>query len=109
MRAQLTHDDGVFQQWKLRKIRVKTLKRDHDRASWTSMNVESRLEEIADLRKTARGASSPAKPALHIPELDLVSHNTNRFDHDNGADRIAASKTKDSWLAVVYGSLTHCQ
>lgn len=23
----------------------------------------------ADLRKTARGASSPAKPALHIPEL----------------------------------------
>jgi hypothetical protein len=26
-----------------------------------------------DLRKTARGASSPAKPALHIPELPIVS------------------------------------
>jgi hypothetical protein len=26
-----------------------------------------------DLRKTARGASSPAKPALHIPELGIVS------------------------------------
>lgn len=26
-----------------------------------------------DLRKTARGASSPAKPALHIPELALQS------------------------------------
>src|SRR5690242_8413939 len=26
-----------------------------------------------DLRKTARGASSPAKPALHIPELSIVS------------------------------------
>jgi hypothetical protein len=26
-----------------------------------------------DLRKTARGASSPAKPALHIPELAIVS------------------------------------
>jgi hypothetical protein len=25
------------------------------------------------LRKTARGASSPAKPALHIPELSIVS------------------------------------
>ncbi|KAH8631997.1 Actin,gamma [Alternaria alternata] len=25
------------------------------------------------LRKTARGASSPAKPALHIPELSTVS------------------------------------
>jgi hypothetical protein len=25
--------------------------------------------EDQDLRKTARGASSPAKPALHIPEL----------------------------------------
>ena len=25
------------------------------------------------LRKTARGASSPAKPALHIPELEDVS------------------------------------
>src|SRR5262245_55240103 len=25
------------------------------------------------LRKTARGASSPAKPALHIPELAAVS------------------------------------
>jgi len=25
------------------------------------------------LRKTARGASSPAKPALHIPELPIVS------------------------------------
>jgi hypothetical protein len=29
--------------------------------------------EFGDLRKTARGASSPAKPALHIPELALVS------------------------------------
>ena len=28
---------------------------------------------IGDLRKTARGASSPAKPALHIPELSIVS------------------------------------
>lgn len=26
-------------------------------------------ERGCDLRKTARGASSPAKPALHIPEL----------------------------------------
>lgn len=26
-----------------------------------------------DLRKTARGASSPAKPALHIPELHRKS------------------------------------
>lgn len=25
--------------------------------------------QVEDLRKTARGASSPAKPALHIPEL----------------------------------------
>lgn len=28
-----------------------------------------------DLRKTARGASSPAKPALHIPELHQASVN----------------------------------
>jgi hypothetical protein len=28
---------------------------------------------VGDLRKTARGASSPAKPALHIPELSIVS------------------------------------
>jgi hypothetical protein len=27
-----------------------------------------------DLRKTARGASSPAKPALHIPELQRDNH-----------------------------------
>jgi hypothetical protein len=26
------------------------------------------------LRKTARGASSPAKPALHIPELQRDNH-----------------------------------
>lgn len=31
----------------------------------TSNNKEMQV----DLRKTARGASSPAKPALHIPEL----------------------------------------
>lgn len=34
---------------------------------------EKRKEEKGekkDLRKTARGASSPAKPALHIPELE---------------------------------------
>lgn len=29
--------------------------------------------ELGYLRKTARGASSPAKPALHIPELEIVS------------------------------------
>ena len=28
---------------------------------------------LRNLRKTARGASSPAKPALHIPELSIVS------------------------------------
>ena len=28
------------------------------------------LTEGGNLRNTARGASSPAKPALHIPELD---------------------------------------
>ena len=27
--------------------------------------------EVGYLRKTARGASSPAKPALHIPELEI--------------------------------------
>ena len=36
------------------------------RLDWTK-------EPGADLRKTARGASSPAKPALHMPELEGVS------------------------------------
>jgi len=31
------------------------------------------LPGVLNLRKTARGASSPAKPALHIPELPLLS------------------------------------
>lgn len=31
------------------------------------------MVEDQDLRKTARGASSPAKPALHIPELHGLS------------------------------------
>jgi hypothetical protein len=44
-----------------------------------------------DLRKTARGASSPAKPALHIPELNrnsLVSYSSRYFKR---------------WLGVVEG------
>jgi hypothetical protein len=32
-----------------------------------------------NLRKTARGASSPAKPALHIPELSSVSDCPSHF------------------------------
>ena len=31
--------------------------------------LQEQDEDKEDLRKTARGASSPAKPALHIPEL----------------------------------------
>lgn len=31
------------------------------------------MRDGANLRKTARGASSPAKPALHIPELEKSS------------------------------------
>ena len=31
------------------------------------------LERIYS-RKTALGASSPAKPALHIPDLEAISH-----------------------------------
>lgn len=30
--------------------------------------------EVGYSRKTARGASSPAKPALHIPELHCCQH-----------------------------------
>ena len=50
-----THDDGVFRQLKLLRVRSCGLKM-----------------ELCDLRKTARGASSPAKPALHIPELLVI-------------------------------------
>lgn len=30
--------------------------------------------QVGGLRKTARGASSPAKPALHIPELETCQY-----------------------------------
>lgn len=36
---------------------------------------------VGDLRKTARGASSPAKPALHIPELSIVSSYPSSVHH----------------------------
>lgn len=32
------------------------------------------------LRKTARGASSPAKPALHIPDLIIDQHGKNELN-----------------------------
>jgi len=35
--------------------------------------LESRIRSARHLRKTARGASSPANPALHIPELQARS------------------------------------
>lgn len=35
--------------------------------------------EVGYSRKTARGASSPAKPALHIPELVIESADLNYF------------------------------
>ena len=50
-----THGDGVCRQWKLRCCQLRILAQ--------AKQVSS------DLRKTALGASSPAKPALHIPEL----------------------------------------
>ena len=39
------------------------------RQVWAIRSLGS--ESGVDLRKTARGASSPAKPALHIPELEV--------------------------------------
>jgi hypothetical protein len=50
-----THGDGVCRQWKLR---------------YCQLGILVRAKQVSsDLRKTALGASSPAKPALHIPEL----------------------------------------
>jgi hypothetical protein len=72
-----------------------------------------------DLRKTARGASSPAKPALHIPELSIVSSCPLQFL----ADRAAAEKlgrlcvgagagspsTAGMAGVAIRGELTHCR
>ena len=43
-----------------------------DDGSWDGcqLGIHGRAKQVSsDLRKTALGASSPAKPALHIPEL----------------------------------------
>jgi len=55
MEEEHTHGDGVCRQWKL---------------GCCQLAVGQDVEHVfLDLRKTALGASSPAKPALHIPEL----------------------------------------
>ena len=42
--------------------------------------------DLSDERLTARGASSPAKPALHIPEPFYISGQAMREESARGAD-----------------------
>jgi hypothetical protein len=101
-----THGDGVYRQWKLGRCQLGILK-------WAK-------QVSSDLRKTALGASSPAKPALHIPELAF-----SQFMFSVGVPVVAAAQPKDvgqhCWYDVVGLSgpagrmdlgermLTHCQ
>lgn len=70
-----THDDGDDRQWKLSRhvSMAGTLGLGGEASSSAdTLPVSSRSasrEWWEHLRKTALGASSPAKPALHIPEL----------------------------------------
>ena len=67
-------------------------------------------------RKTALGASSPAKPALHIPDLEAISHAPHSLHPPRGgmSSRIEDEKVrvhvsgwgKASSLGVVH---THCR
>jgi hypothetical protein len=52
-------------------IRIPMVARSADNGSWddVSWRAQSTRGFWQYSRKTARGASSPAKPALHIPEL----------------------------------------
>lgn len=75
----LTHGGGDDQQWRLsQNISMPILTQNPLRAIANSIEPEGQAQDLAQAlrrqkwgnsRKTARGASSPAKPALHIPEL----------------------------------------
>ena len=56
---------------------------------------------VCDLRKTARGASSPAKPALHIPEL--CEMDVSLFVH--GSTSLTKAFTSVADVAVEVGQL----
>lgn len=72
-----THDDEVYRQWRLHKASASCNPK-------TSSSTAADLP-LCDLRNTALGASSPAKPALHIPELQMISHERREFlANDNG-------------------------
>jgi hypothetical protein len=74
-------------------------------------------------RKTARGASSPAKPALHIPELAKVSSSPSyqsraalpsvvlQLVGGAGADAANADNPTAAGMAMskIGGLLTHCR
>lgn len=70
-----THDDGDDRQWTLSNALVFMSTRVNPGIELPDARdlalSRTPLGDICgvDLRKTARGASSPAKPALHIPEL----------------------------------------
>jgi len=75
-RRKLTHGDGGDQRSRLKcflvwHVFMKTSLAIHQnaRASSAIATVTRQERGRLDLRNTARGASSPAKPALHIPEL----------------------------------------
>lgn len=71
----ITHDGEDDQRWKLldllarRPRKAPEATRYHDRSRGILAVDLWGEKERYDLRKTARGASSPAKPALHIPDL----------------------------------------
>ncbi len=61
-----THDDEVYQQWRLYTASAIFSPKS---SKWTAAKIPG-----CDSRNTALGASSPANPALHIPELQTISH-----------------------------------
>ena len=67
-----------------------------------------------DSRNTALGASSPANPALHIPELQRISHERQcRLPVDESLMKALQSALEDEDCSNVYWGVreahTHCR
>ena len=62
------------------------------------------------LRKTALGASSPAKPALHMPDLDLGQlHGTKVEGYENAPQALDASSFEHPSVSALPVKRTHCR
>ena len=77
-RGVITHGDGDDRQWRLHPVSLILFLNyncsEYPQTGNPCVDGASGEKETSDggvgnLRKTARGASSPAKPALHIPDL----------------------------------------